>query len=124
MVMKELEKEAGAEIDSEVSMMASLQNMKQGLKADYNDAQLLSTILNLDVLDKLIDEHVALHQNTGDKAQKSGSLVSRDASEYRHFVRSTYHRDHEDPFTHFYLKEAKKDQLIDAAHQKLKEVRP
>jgi hypothetical protein len=39
--------------------------------------------------------------------------VPRDAARYREFVGATYHsKDREDPFTHFYLKEAKTKEQI------------
>lgn len=50
----------------------------------------------------------------GSAAKKeSAKYVSRDASKYRHFVESTYHsKDREDPYSHFYLKEAKNKELV------------
>jgi hypothetical protein len=43
-----------------VSMITNLQNIKQGLKQDYSDKEILDTILvNLSFTEKLIAEHLA-----------------------------------------------------------------
>lgn len=44
---------------------------------------------------------------------KEAKLLPRDAENFRRFVESTYFsKDREDPFTHFYLKEAKGKEQI------------
>lgn len=106
MVVNEFKKsETLKPIDQDVSMITNLQNIKQGLKADYSDREILNTILlNLNFTDQLIEEHLGLKKNENSEQAK---YLSRDASEYRKFVESTYNsKDREDPFTHFYLKES------------------
>lgn len=110
MVVNELKKaETLAPIDDDTSMITNLQNIKQGLKSDYTDKEILNTILlNLSFTDQLIEEHLK------GKAEKTEvKYVPRDAEGYRRFVESTYQsKDREDPYTHFYLKEARgKEQM-------------
>jgi len=82
--------------------------VKQGLKSDYSDREILNIILlNLDFTDQLIQEHL------GAKAKGEPKYVGRDAEQFRKFVQSTYHsKDREDPYTHFYLKEARHTEKI------------
>ena len=60
MVKRELEKSTELkELTNEVSMIANLQNIKQSLKSDCTDDQILDTILvNMDFTEKLIEEHL------------------------------------------------------------------
>lgn len=60
MVINELKKaETLKPIDEATSMITNLQNIKQGLKADYSDKELLNTILlNMNFTDQLIEEHL------------------------------------------------------------------
>jgi len=61
MIEKELKRSHQmAPINVETSMITNLQNMKQGLKQNYNNAELLNTILNLDLTEQLIEEHLNL----------------------------------------------------------------
>jgi len=47
-------------LTNEVSFITSLQNLKQGLKSNYKDAEILRMIfINLDFTDKLIEEHLS-----------------------------------------------------------------
>jgi hypothetical protein len=47
MVLTELNKGASLKpIDDDTSMITNLQNIKQGLKADYTDSEILTTILS------------------------------------------------------------------------------
>ena len=47
MVKQELEKaQQLADITPEISMIANLQNVKQGLKSDYSDAQIADFLLH------------------------------------------------------------------------------
>lgn len=61
MILKELKKsEKLLPVNDKVRMITNLQNIKQGLKADYSDRELLSTILlNLNFTDDLIKEHLS-----------------------------------------------------------------
>ena len=105
MVLAELKKaESLLPIDDDTSMITNLQNIKQGLKSDYSDKEILNTILlNLNFTDGIIEEHLNLASR-----KNKPRLVPRDAKTFREFVESTYSsKDREDPFTHFYLKEAK-----------------
>jgi len=46
-------------ISSELEMITNLQNIKQGLKADFSDAEIIKTVLlNLDFTESLISEHL------------------------------------------------------------------
>lgn len=67
-------------------------------------------MVNMNFTDQLIEEH--LKQKKGDnKAQPR--YVPRDAEKYRKFVESTYYsKDREDPYSHFFLTEAKNKELI------------
>ena len=91
-------------------MITNLQNIKQGLKSDYSDREILNTILlNMNFTDQLIEEHLK------DKkvSTKETKLVPRDADNFRRFVESTYEsKDREDPYTHFHLKEARHKENI------------
>ena len=86
--------------------------MKQGLKSDYSDKDILNIILlNLNFTEQLIEEHLGLSQSGSAgaaKQQNKAKLLSRDAEKFRNFIHSQYHsKDREDPFTHFYLKESR-----------------
>lgn len=111
MVINELKKaETLLSIDDDTSMITNLQNVKQGLKADYSDKEIINTILlNLNFTDQLIEEHLRPKSSTVSEAK----VVPRDAEKFRKFVEGTYFsKDREDPFTHFYLKEAKGKEQI------------
>ena len=121
MVVNELKKaEKLQPIDSEVSMITNLQNIKQGLKSDYTDQEILNVVLlNLSFTDKLIEEH--LRENAGAPAERK--FVARDADEFRDFVHSTYRsKGQEDPYTHFYLKEARGREEIKRIHEEGKRI--
>lgn len=78
MVLAELKKaETLLPIDDDTSMITNLQNLKQGMKSDYSDREILNTILlNLSFTDKLIEEHLGL----APKSSKAGpQLVPRNA---------------------------------------------
>lgn len=114
MVVQELQKaETLASIDEDTSMITNLQNLKQGLKSDYSDKEILNTILlNMNFTEQLIEEHLIL-KKSGDASQ--AKYVPRDAASFRKFVLSTYEsKDREDPYTHFFLKEAKNKEMINS----------
>ncbi len=94
-------------------MITNLQNIKQGLKSDYSDKEILNTILvNMNFTDQLIEEHLNIRK-AGDSKQSETRFLPRDAEKYRKFVASSYtSKDREDPFTHFFLKEAKNKELV------------
>jgi hypothetical protein len=113
MVINELKKaETLAIIDDDVSMITNLQNVKQGLKSDFSDKEILNTVLvNMGFTDQLIEEHLNLNKKANSAA--GGKLVPRDATNFRKFMIAQYQsKDREDPFTHFYLKEAKNKEMI------------
>jgi hypothetical protein len=113
MVINELKKaETLAIIDDDVSMITNLQNVKQGLKSDFSDKEILNTVLvNMGFTDQLIEEHLNLIKKANPTAV--GKLVPRDAANFRKFMIAQYQsKDREDPFTHFYLKEAKNKEMI------------
>jgi hypothetical protein len=93
-------------------MITNLQNVKQGLKSDFSDKEILNTVLvNMGFTDQLIEEHLNLNKKANPNA--GGKLVPRDASNFRKFMIAQYQsKDREDPFTHFYLKEAKNKEMI------------
>ena len=114
MVINELKKaETLSPIDEDTSMITNLQNIKQGLKSDYSDKEILNTILsNMNFTEQLIEEHLKVKKFTEAKPAKA-RFVPRDAEKYRKFVESAYiSKDREDPYTHFYLKEAKNKELV------------
>ena len=114
MVIQELKKaETLSPIDEDTSFITNLQNIKQGLKSDFSDKEILNTILvNMNFTDQLIEEHLKLKKG-GDSKPAQARFVPRDADKYRKFVESTYFsKDREDPFTHFFLKEAKNKEMI------------
>ena len=114
MVINELKKaETLSPIDEDTSMITNLQNIKQGLKSDYSDKEILNTILsNMNFTEQLIEEHLKVKKSTEAKPAKA-RFVPRDAEKYRKFVESAYiSKDREDPYTHFYLKEAKNKELV------------
>lgn len=113
MVISELKKsETLQTIDDDTSMITNLQNVKQGLKSDYSDKEILNTILvNLSFTDQLIEEHLKQKVNTKEAA--AAKVVPRDAEKFRRFVESTYFsKDREDPYTNFYLKEAREKETL------------
>lgn len=114
MINKELQNsESKKPLSRELSFITNLQNMKQGLKSDFSDTELISTLFSkLDLTDSLIKEHVKDSKERPDY-DKDLRYVSRDPAEFRNFVMSTYHsKDQEDPFTHFYIKEAAKVERV------------
>lgn len=114
LVSKELQRSTTLkEYDRDMSFMVNLQNIKQGLKADYTDDEILALIcVNTHFTDRLINEHLGLEaSNPNYKAV----FIERDPREFREFISRTYQsKDQEDPFTHFYIKEAGK---VERVHQ-------
>jgi hypothetical protein len=86
MVINELKKaETLAIIDDDVSMITNLQNVKQGLKSDFSDKEILNTVLvNMGFTDQLIEEHLNLNKKANSTAV--GKLVPRDATNFRKFM--------------------------------------
>jgi hypothetical protein len=67
--------------------MTNLQNIKQGLRQDYSDKEILDLILqNMSFTDKLIQEH--LSQKT--KQKEKTVFLNRNPNAYREFVKNTY----------------------------------
>lgn len=59
----------------------------------------------------MIEEHLNLNKKGGSTAV--GKYVPRDATNFRKFMIDQYQsKDREDPFTHFYLKEARNKEMI------------
>lgn len=60
MVAKELNRSAEMKpVSGQVSFMTNLQNLKQGLKQDYSDKEILDLLLvNLKFTDKIIEQHM------------------------------------------------------------------
>ncbi len=60
-------------------MITNLQNIKQGLKSDFSDKEILNTILlNMNFTEQLIEEHLK-----GSVNKEIAKYLSRDASKYR-----------------------------------------
>lgn len=124
MVINELKKaETLAVVDEDTSMITNLQNVKQGLKSDFSDKEILNTILmNMSFTDQLIEEHLKLNKKS--EAVSGVKYVPRDATNFRNFVIAQYQsKDREDPFTHFYLKEAKNKEMIENWIEEEKQLR-
>jgi hypothetical protein len=123
MVRKELSRSESLKPQTaDVSFMTNLQNMKQGLKRDYSDAEIMDLLFkNLSFTDQLIEEHLSRNQ-TG-KQETEPVFLQRDPSCYRDFIRMTYEsKDQEDPFTHFYIKESGKiERIHQVKNQEMKE---
>lgn len=67
-------------------------------------------LLNLNFTDDLIEEHLA---NKTGKNQDNTQFVNRDARAFRDFFARKYtSKEQEDPFTHYYLKEASKQERV------------
>ena len=104
-------------ITSDVSMICNLQNMKQGMKSDFTDVVLTHTLMNLEFIDSLIDEHLS-NQTSG---QEAPAFVPRDASEFRKFtrktqpIRNTFQSQHD----HWYMNETKEDVKASELHAQI-----
>ena len=109
------------DINDEVSMITNLNNIKQGLKQDYSDKEILDMLLvNTSMTDTLIGEHLRWGANT--QQPDDTKYVSRDPASYRDFVKNTYFsKDQEDPFTHFYIKESGKYERIHQVYNDAKD---
>ena len=67
-------------------------------------------MVNMNFTDLLIEEHLKLKKT---QPKVEARYVPRDAEKYRNFVESTYYsKDREDPYSHFFLTEAKNKELI------------
>lgn len=108
-----------AQITPDLSFITNLANIKQGLKQDYSDKEILEVILvNSSFTDKLIEEHL----RTTAREEKALKYAPRDAGKYRDFVRSTYFsKDQADPFSHFYTKESGKVERVFKVEKEAKE---
>ena len=70
--------------------------------------------MNSSFTDQLIEEHLKGSKANSETQRKNvPKYVTRDSEEFRRFLRSTYEsKDREDPFTHFYLTEARPKENI------------
>jgi hypothetical protein len=87
-------------IPAEARLIANLQNIKYQLKRSLTDNEILSKVLNLEILDKLIDEHL-----TNPPAAEAPKLLNRDPQSYIQFKMD---QDRvmldSDPYINFYKK--------------------
>ena len=85
MVLQEIKKSESLQpLSDEVSMITNLQNIKQGLKSDYSDFEILNVILsNLNFTDQLIEDHLNLKK---DKKKSDVKYLPRDSTNYRNFI--------------------------------------
>ena len=69
-----------------MTFITNLSNIKQGLKQDYTDDEILEMIcVNTSFTDRLISEHMNLSGK--DKIEKQApQFVKRDARAYREFI--------------------------------------
>jgi len=102
-------------VNHEIAFMTNLQNLKQGLKSDYSDKQVLDTILgNSGFTDGLITEHL---RSGPSGVRQQGKFLARDPTAYRDFIKASYQsKDQEDPFTHFFIKESGKIERVHKVH--------
>ena len=124
MVLKEEHRSSQLkDVSKDVAFMTNLQNLKQGLKSDYSDKQIVDLILgNSKFTDALIQEHLRKTRPRKQEKGKETKFLNRDPAEYREFVRSTYEaKDQEDPFTHFFIKEAGKIERVHKVHKEAEE---
>ncbi len=89
-------------LDTEVGFLTNLQNLKEGLKSDYSDDEILSLLLiNSTFTDKLIEDHLSTKSSS-----KQAVFLPRDAAAFRRFMKEKTATKPADPFTDFFLKEA------------------
>lgn len=91
------------------------------MKSDYSDKQIVDLILgNSHFTEQLIAEH--LGKGPREKGRQDSIFLPRDPRHYRAFVHATYEsKDQEDPFTHFFIKEAGKVERIHKVHNDAEE---
>lgn len=98
-------------------MMVNLSNLKQGLKQDYSDQELVNFVYSLDYLDTLTQQHLKMIKHKV-KPEKMHEYVPRNAASFADFVTSAK-KTRADPFSHFFMREAKKHE---EANLKRKEI--
>lgn len=102
-------------IPPEARLVANLQNIKYQLKRSLTDNQIINKILNLEILDKLIDEHL-----TNPAAAQAPKLLNRDPQSYIQFKMD---QDRvmidSDPYINFYKKLHAEKQISDDVYDKL-----
>jgi hypothetical protein len=70
-------------------------------------------LVNMNFTEQLIEEHLKMNKTKYSNAVPK--YVPRDAANFRKFVMQCYQsKDREDPYTHFYLKEAKNKELMNS----------
>ena len=118
MVLKEVARSKALKpLTNEVSFMTNLQNMKQGLKQDFADADILNFLLtSCDFTDKLIEDHLSTRKNT--ESAVTANFLERDPTVFRDFMRTkaACSRDQADAYSHFFLKEAGKQERVHKAY--------
>ena len=113
MVRKEQARSASLEpLTENVSFMTNLQNLKQGLKQDYSDAEILNFMLTCcDFSDKLIEEHLASGKRQSDnQAAQNTKYLDRDPAMFREFMKdkALCSAKQADAYSDFFLKDAGK----------------
>lgn len=102
-------------IPAEARLITNLQNIKYELKRSHNDQQILDKILNLEVFDKLIDEHL-IHRVTSEAIK----LLPRNAQDYVQFrIDQDQVSKNSDPYVNFFKKMHAEKQIQDDVYTKL-----
>jgi hypothetical protein len=90
LIHKEMKRSSGLKkfVSNNLSFMTNLSNIKQGLKQDYSDKEILDLILvNTQFTDALIKDHLRVTQQPSPKDMQ---YAPRDAQSYRQFAMNTY----------------------------------
>ena len=119
MVKRELENSHKlSELTPEISMIANLQNIKQGLKSDYSDDAILDTILvKMDFTDKLIEEHLS-----GVESANEPQFLTRCPSAFRKYQETAMAKI-QSPYNQYFLKEALKQGNAKDIFDRIEELR-
>lgn len=95
------------DITPEVAMMTNLQNVKQGLKAEFDDKQLADLVFSkFEFTNELIKDHLLKLSDKSWKLDETLEHVPRDPKAYRDFV--CRKEQFIAPYNQFYLREAVK----------------
>lgn len=108
------------EIPVETRFKVLLTNLKYGLKRNFNDEQIIEKILGLEVLEKLIEDHLRPKDEAGKKLKRS-------ASAFTHFVHTQIKQTEDtDQYVKFFreiwARDAVKNELFDKMRKNLKAV--
>jgi hypothetical protein len=84
----------------------NLNNIKNSLKKEQTDSQIVNFILGLDMIDSVLEEHLKKIKKTGFRGDKEGNLVNRNARDFRNFRKKIFlSKDQIDHFDDFFIRE-------------------